>query len=471
LAKSNHIVSLAQGSFRDKRNFVIEIEDRIIRVLDDESLLDISAFIKTDLYSQLNSEKKIVDTNYVEDIQIINKIQNKNIVEHNKIDFLSYVHEWTFNMLKDAALLTLEIQNRLLKENFSLKDASPYNIQFVNSHPVFIDLGSIEKYNDEAIWYGYQQFCQMFLYPLILCAGLNLNIQDFYSNSTRGISAKNTWKLLKFSHKRKLRNIIHVKGQSGSNNKTNKVFEIEAELKKAGFSKKLRIKQIDALKKIIMDLDKPNQNSKWSDYSKREHYKTEELKDKEKVISDVVGNKKYSRVIDWGSNDGLFSKKVISESPQTNCLAIDSDPEVVDKLYVELRETNLSIQPLVVDICNPTPAFGWGNTERESFINRIKPDLNIAYALIHHLFITENIPWSKIVELFARSGNLIIEFPHIVDSKVLQLIKQKKEPELYKQGYDKNKFESELLKYYKIIKTIGMETRTIYYCENINDKK
>jgi hypothetical protein len=87
------------------------------------------------------------------------------------------------------------------------------------------------------------------------------------------------------------------------------------------------------------------------------------------------------------------------------------------------------------------------------------------------LFITENIPWSKIVELFARSGNLIIEFPHIDDSKVIQLINQKKEQELYKTGYDKNKFERELLKYYKIIKIIGMETRTIYYCENIDHEK
>ena len=434
MAENSQTTSLAQSSFRDKRNFVIEKDNRILRVLDDESFLDLSAFIKTELYRQLKNENKIVETNFVDGTQIINEIQHKNIVEHNKINFLSFVHEWTFNMLKDAALLTLEIQSRLLKENFTLKDASPFNIQFVKSRPVFIDMGSIEKYNDEAIWYGYKQFCEMFLYPLILCSSLNLNIQDFYPTSTRGITAKNTWKLLKFNQKRKIRNIIHVKGQSTSNTKTNRVFEIEEE-------------------------------------SKREHYKTEEIKNKEKVISDVVGNKKYTRVIDWGSNDGLFSKKVISDSPETTCLALDSDPEVVDKLYVELRETNLSIQPLIIDICNPTPAFGWGNTERESFIHRIKPDLNIAYALIHHLFITENIPWRNIVELFIKSGNLIIEFPHIDDAKVQQLISQKKEPELYKRVYDKNKFENELLKYYKIIKIIEMETRTIYYCENISVKK
>lgn len=471
MAENSQPASLAQSSFRDKRNFVVEKDNRILRVLDDESFLDLSAFIKTDLYRELKNENKIVDTNFVDNKQILDEIQHKNIVEHNKINFLSFVPEWTFNMLKDAALLTLEIQSRLLKENFSLKDASPFNIQFINSHPVFIDMGSIEKYNDEAIWYGYKQFCEMFLYPLILCASLNLNVQDFYPTSTRGITAKNTWKMLKFKQKRKLRNIIHVKGQSTSSTKTNKAFEIEEELKKAGFSKKLRIKQIEALKKMTINLNKSNQKSKWSDYSKREHYKTEEIRVKEKVISDVVGNKEYSRVIDWGSNDGLFSKKVISESPETICLALDSDPEVVDKLYVELRETNLGIQPLIIDICNPTPAFGWGNTERESFIHRIKPDLNIAYALIHHLFITENIPWRNIVELFAKSGNLIIEFPHIDDSKVQQLISQKKEPELYKVEYDKNKFENELLKYYKIIKIIGMETRTIYCCENIDNKK
>ena len=72
-----------------------------------------------------------------------------------------------------------------------------------------------------------------------------------------------------------------------------------------------------------------------------------------------------------------------------------------------------------------------------------------------------------VVSLLAEGHQVTV----VTYSKVIQLINQKKEQELYKTGYDKNKFERELLKYYKIIKIIGMETRTIYYCENIDHEK
>jgi hypothetical protein len=130
----------------------------------------------------------------------------------------------------------------------------------------------------------------------------------------------------------------------------------------------------------------------------------------------------------------------------------------------------VNIQPLVVDICNPTPAFGWENTERQSFLNTIKPDLHVVYALIHHLFITENIPWKNILQLFSKQGDLIIEFPHIDDPKVQQLISQKKDIDLYVSGYDKAVFEKELSKQFRIKNIKELNTRTIYFCENINDK-
>jgi hypothetical protein len=59
-------------------------------------------------------------------------------LEPEVIPFISYPYEWSFNQLKDAALVTLQIQKMALKYGMCLKDASAYNIQFRNGKPILI---------------------------------------------------------------------------------------------------------------------------------------------------------------------------------------------------------------------------------------------------------------------------------------------------------------------------------------------
>ena len=46
------------------------------------------------------------------------------ILEQKKLNFISYPYEWSFDMLKDAALVTLKIQKICIEYGASLKDAS-----------------------------------------------------------------------------------------------------------------------------------------------------------------------------------------------------------------------------------------------------------------------------------------------------------------------------------------------------------
>ena len=59
--------------------------------------------------------------------------------------FVSYPYEWTFSMLKDAALLQLRVTREALSVDLALKDATPYNVQWRGAQPVFIDVGSFEQ--------------------------------------------------------------------------------------------------------------------------------------------------------------------------------------------------------------------------------------------------------------------------------------------------------------------------------------
>ena len=66
-------------------------------------------------------------------------------LRHERVPFVSYPYEWPFSMLRDAALLQLELLRAALAEDMVLKDASPYNVQWRGSRPVFIDVGSFER--------------------------------------------------------------------------------------------------------------------------------------------------------------------------------------------------------------------------------------------------------------------------------------------------------------------------------------
>ena len=100
--------------------------------------------------------------------------------------FVSYPYEWPFSMLKDAALLQLELNRRALAHDLTLKDASPYNVQWRGAEPVFIDVGSFERLRRDEPWAGYRQFCMLYLYPLMMQAYKGLPYHALLRGSVDG---------------------------------------------------------------------------------------------------------------------------------------------------------------------------------------------------------------------------------------------------------------------------------------------
>ncbi len=118
-------------------------------------------------------------------------------LRHDRIPFISYPYEWTFSMLRDAALLQLQITLDALGADIGLKDATPYNVQWRGAHPVFIDLGSFERMRAGEPWLGYRQFCMLFLYPLLLEAYRGIPFQPWLRGSLEGIHPSQARALLR----------------------------------------------------------------------------------------------------------------------------------------------------------------------------------------------------------------------------------------------------------------------------------
>ena len=109
------------------------------------------------------------------------------------------------------------------------------------------------------------------------------------------------------------------------------------------------------------------------------------------------------------------------------------------------KETN--ILPLLQDLTNPSPAIGFMNEERKNFSSRFQCDMVMALALIHHLAISNNLPFDNIAKFFSSLGKyLVIEFVPKTDSKVQHLLSSRED---IFDNYDKETFESIFDKYFE----------------------
>ena len=118
--------------------------------------------------------------------------------------------------------------------------------------------------------------------------------------------------------------------------------------------------------------------------------------------------------------------------------------------------------PLLLDLTNPSPNLGWNNLERNSFLKRNKVGAVLALAIIHHLSITNNVPFEKLISCFSQlSDHLIIEFVPKEDIQVKSLLVNRKD--IY-DSYNTENFEKVFMCYYDIIRKeiITHSGRTLY---------
>ena len=151
------------ASFRDSAGSIFYFEDNVLRVLDSEGDRRIDFLKKNNLISKSVSREFLISSNITDkyDTKMDNN-EKKTVIEHKKIQYISYPYEWCFEQLKDAALHHLDFHLFLLDNGATLIDGSAYNIQFEGTHPIFIDILSIKEYSDGEYWIGHKQFCKNF---------------------------------------------------------------------------------------------------------------------------------------------------------------------------------------------------------------------------------------------------------------------------------------------------------------------
>ncbi|MEZ5138337.1 MAG: hypothetical protein R2711_06105 [Acidimicrobiales bacterium] len=181
---------------------------------------------------------------------------------------------------------------------------------------------------------------------------------------------------------------------------------------------------VDRLLRLLHRLEAPAGTTAWSDYGPRGHYERAALEAKEALVQRVVAATAPRTVVDLGCNDGHFAELAVRAGARV--VAVDADRQVVDRLYLRTRGSGRPILPLVADLADPSPALGWGLRERASLPDRLRSDLVLSLALIHHLVIGRNIPIRELVDELAALGPVhVVEVPHRRDPMVQRLLAAK----------------------------------------------
>lgn len=450
------------ASFRDPSGFLFSRGGILYRQVNRAYADDFSRLTESGLYEKLVKAGLLiphaeVDENPAEPAKAFK------VIRPERVPFISYPYEWSFSQLKDAALATLSIQKRALKTGMSLKDASAYNIQFVNGKPILIDTLSFEAYREGKPWDAYRQFCQHFLAPLALMSHVDIRLGQLLRVYIDGIPLDLASRLLPASTRLNFGLLTHIHIHASAQTRYADA-DVKASAPQGGVSKNAFIGLIESLEGAVKKLTWKPAGTEWGNYYEITNYTDIAFSHKKEIISGWLKDVAPASVWDLGANNGEFSRLASEMGIPT--VAWDIDSSAVEQNYLRIKsEKEQNLLPLVLDLTNPSPALGWANEERDSLSQRGPVDAVFALALIHHLAISNNVPLPRLADFFAGLGRwLIIEWVPKTDSQVQKLLRTRKD---IFDGYTREAFESAFATRFRIRESVDVNQseRRMYLLE------
>jgi ribosomal protein L11 methylase PrmA len=433
----------SETSFRDPQSGVVIAGTDVYRFFRGPARVDFESLRDAGLFAELAQRgmvREFLEPNgaTVSDLGFVFPSDSL-VVQQRALPFVSYPYEWPFGMLRAAALLQLELLELTLSRGATLKDASPYNVQFIGTDAYFIDLGSFERYTEGRPWGAYTQFCNLFLHPLILDSFVGVPFQPWMRSSLEGVPAGLLSRTLPLRAKLRPDIFTNVVLQGFLNGRVGFATPDELGVKPV-IPKRAVLRHIRKLRDLVSSLKPPRRATQWSSYAEANSYSPAAREQKAAFVESAVIRARPQVVWDLGSNSGDYA--VLASKHAPTVIAMDSDPALVDTVYSRARSSRAGVLPLVMDLTNPSPDQGWDQRERGGLAARGPADLVLALALVHHVRLRGNVPVSHIVRWLERiAKRCVVEFVPKTDPAARRLLAWR--DDVY-EDYDEKQFEAAL---------------------------
>ncbi|HET7450725.1 MAG TPA: hypothetical protein VFJ78_09020 [Gaiellaceae bacterium] len=449
-------VDVSPASYRDAAGFVYRRSGTLYRQVNESFRDDFDLFIASGLYDELTADGLVVEHEEADLSKAASRTAYR-VLKPRTVPYISYPYEWSVGQLRDAALLTLELQTRALRRGLTLRDASAFNVQFMRGRPVFIDTLSFGRYEEGKPWAAYRQFCEHFLGPLALMVRRDPRMSLLHRGFADGIPLELVSSLLGARAFRSLGLWLHLRAHA---NAQRRFGDAGSEASRRTLSRAALDRLVTHLRETVESLRWSPGGTAWADYEEEHGYSAADVRAKQELVKALVEQVEPRSVLDLGANAGQYS--AIAAAAGASVVALDLDVAAVERHYLRVRESRADVLPLVMDLRNPSPALGWAHRERMSLAERGPSDLVLALALVHHLVLAGNVPLRHVASYLAVLGtHAIVEFVPYDDPQAQRLVATRGSPE---HAYTRQAFEQAFGESFAISSAspVGSSGRTIY---------
>jgi len=391
-------------TFRDPAGQLHLTADDAIRRIRPEAAEEVRAFLVSPLRRELESSGDLIPSKIADPSKDSENDPGELWLRHPRIDPISYPWEWTPAQWRAAAELTLRLAGKAIDAGWTLKDATPLNVLFSGSRPVFVDVLSFEPSDPHStVWLAYGQFVRTFLLPLVAAKYLGWPLQasffwrDGYEPDAL-YRALPGWRRLD----PRLADVVTLAALLERKRAKPRAGAAPPPAADPKLARHILHKRFARLGKQIRHAAQIHADSVWSRYEQRaSHYSADDMEAKQQFVRQTLDKHRPRRVLDIGANTGTYS--LLAADAGAEVVALDSDTAAVETLWRTAAAQQKPITALVANIARPSPAAGWKNCEQLSLLERLmgRFDMVLLLAVIHHLILREQVPLSHIAELCA----------------------------------------------------------------------
>jgi hypothetical protein len=383
------------------------------------------------------------------------------VVSSEPIAVVTYPYEWSYNMLREAALLTLEVTQRAWDAGFHLRDASAFNVVFSNEGPRFVDLGSFRP-GHTPFWFAYGQFGDHFLNPLVLANSSAVEARWGWQQGLEGLTATDLRGLLgRRLLRRGLFSNVWLRATLEARNSSMSTDERRGLLSQAGLPPEAIAARFGRLADLIRGLDAPRRKG-WNRYPHECSYTKEQTAAKAEFVEAHARRWPGQVAVDVGANTGDYA--AILSRHFTTVVALEGDEAALDALYQRQQAGQLAsnIRPVLADILDPSGGRGVLGRERPALLDRLQQASLFSWlAVLHHLVVSSNLPPALFAQMAeSLAPHHIVEYVSPDDPMARLLAAGRPEPPW---PFDPATFEREVTGRFRIVDQLDVSpTRRLY---------
>lgn len=381
--------------------------------------------------------KCVVKTEICND-EILNK-EYPLVFQHEYLPFISYPSEWSPLMFRDYVIFIIDFIKKLDVAGLGLRDPNVLNTIFHNGKFLYIDYSGI--WWNKTNWYIMRTWFDLHINTLFLIK----------KNQAKGyLYLHNPSMVAKYAD---------IEGYMDDEEKQ----RYQAVLSRCkDLTNEGKIAEVCNLltayvKEITSDFRSFSDWTGYQDNLYNRQHDEENYTRKQKEVLSLVRSVKPGSVMDLAGNMGWYSIALSDEVDYATTLDIDSG--ISDCAYEMIKQKGVkNVYPLYANAMQPKTG---------GFIQRVKCDMVLALAVIHHLALTQGLTFEQILYKMSLYTNrfLLIEFVMPEDPYSIQYLRQFEDDRTT--WYTKERFEKALNKMYRIIEQRPSEvpTRRLYLCE------